>query len=169
MYCEQPAVACASPLIVDPTNTVWSSGLVLGMDAGIGFPMRGWPADSDGYAGSLSCSREVSAVSGECMMISGPLFRRLGGSIRYYSSTTFDGADLSLRATTIQHRNIVTPQVRMRKTGPSSVSAEWPLDQSLFIDRWRDLIRQGDHFYNPHFSRSAPGYITDNAVLGAQA
>jgi O-antigen biosynthesis protein len=169
MYCEQPAVACASPLIVDSTNTVWSSGLVLGMDAGIGFPMRGWPADSDGYAGSLSCSREVSAVSGECMMISGPLFRRLGGSIRYYSSTTFDGADLSLRATTIQHRNIVTPQVRMRKTGSSSVSAEWPLDQSLFIDRWRDLIRQGDHFYNPHFSRSAPGYITDNAVLGAPA
>ena len=169
MYCEQQGLACASPLIVEPTNGVWCSGLALGMDRGVGYPMTGWAPDTDGYAGSLSCSREVSAVSGECMMISGSVFRRLGGSVKYYSCSTFDGADLSMRATTIQHRNVVTPQAIMRKAGPTSKPCGWDLDEALFVDRWSDLIRQGDPYYNPHFSRSAPGYSIDPAVAEALA
>ena len=38
--------------------------------------MRGFPSDADGYAGSLSCTREVSAVTGACMAIRRDLLRR---------------------------------------------------------------------------------------------
>ena len=126
--------------------------------------MRGLPLDSDGYAGSLSCSREVSAVSGECMMIRGTTFRRLGGNVKYYLNSTLDGADLALRAFTDRRRNIVTPQAVVQKHRAGVVPEGWKLDEALFIDRWSDLIRHGDPFYNPQFVTTSPGYELQLAV-----
>lgn len=161
MYCEQVDVACAAPLILTG-DKVWCSGLVLGMGSGIGYPMRGLPAHAEGYAGSLCCAREVSAVSGECLMISGSLFHDLGGRIKYYSGSAFEGADLALRALTTRRRNIVTPQAVLQKiAGP--VPAVTALDEGLFNDRWREVIGRGDPFYNPTFSLEPPGYTLATA------
>ena len=165
MYCEQPDVACASPLITRE-GKVWCAGLALGMNESVGPVMRGLAPDSDGYAGSLSCSREVSAVSGECMMIRGAIFQRLGGNIKYYASSTLDGADLALRGVSIQRRNIVTPQAVVQKHGADALPHGWKLDEELFADRWKDLVRQGNRFYNSNFLAALPGYAVEAAVAG---
>jgi len=168
MYCEQPDVACASPLMVQE-GRVWCAGLVLGMNESVGRVMKGLLPDSDGYAGSLSCSREVSAVSGECMMIRGSMFRRLGGNIKYYSRSTWDGADLALRGLTVKRRNIVTPRAVVRKRLAEVTAAGGRLDEQLFADRWGDLIRQEDPFYNSNFLLAPPGYAVETAVAGTRS
>ena len=167
MYCEQRDVACAAPLIL-VEEAVWCAGLVLGMNSVIGHVMTGLPADSDGYAGSLSCSREVSAVSGACMMISGITFLELGGSVKYYASAAFDGADISLRGSTIGKRNIVTPRAIMRKAGAAWRQEAGSLDEKLFADRWRDVIRCGDPYYNPNLPLTLPGYSVVETHLVAE-
>jgi GT2 family glycosyltransferase len=168
MYCEQPDVACATPLIVQE-GRVWCAGLVLGMNESVGRVMKGLVPDSDGYAGSLSCSREVSAVSGECMMIRGSMFRRLGGNIKYYAGSTLDGADLALRGLTVKRRSIVTPRAVVRKLKAEVTPSTWRLDEQLFIDRWGDLIRQEDPFYNSNFLLAPPGYAVETAVAGTRS
>jgi len=155
LYCEQPQIACAAPLIVNPDGTVWHSGLVLGMNGIVGYPMQGWRADSDGYAGSLSCAREVSCVSGECLMISRQKLEASGGLVAYYQDSLYAGADLSLRACTAGFRNIVTPRVILRRSRPTDGS---PLDRALFADRWGGIAKYGDRCYNPNFSLTSPGY-----------
>jgi O-antigen biosynthesis protein len=167
MYCEQPDIACASPLITRE-GRVWCAGLVLGMNGSVGSVMRGLPPDSDGYAGSLSCSREVSAVSGECMMIRGATFRHLAGNIKYYSSSALDGADLALRGVTDKKRNIVTPRAVVQTHKAAVDPLGWKLDEQLFVDRWRDLILQGDPFYNSNFWPASPGYSLETAVAEAR-
>jgi O-antigen biosynthesis protein len=168
MYCEQRDVGCASPLIVSE-GTVWSAGLVLAMSMSAGAVMRGLAPDSDGYAGSLSCSREVSAVSGECMMIHGAVFRHLGGNVKYYSSSVLDGADLALRGAAVKKRNIVTPRAVLEKHGSGPVPQDWKLDEELFVDRWSDLIRAGDPFYNSNFLATMPGYAVEATTAGVGA
>jgi O-antigen biosynthesis protein len=165
MYCEQPDVACASPLITRE-GRVWCAGLVLGMNESVGPVMRGLAPNTDGYAGSLSCSREVSAVSGECVMIGGAMFQRLGGNIKYYASSTLDGADLALRGVSVKRRNIVTPQAVVLKHGADVLPHGWKLDEELFVDRWKDFVRQGDPFYNSNFLAALPGYTIEAAVAG---
>ena len=44
--------------------------------------MRGFDADVDGYYGSLSCSREVSAVGEECMLSERSTFEQPAASRR---------------------------------------------------------------------------------------
>jgi hypothetical protein len=132
--------------------------LVLGMNGTVGYPMEGWPIDSDGYAGSLSCAREVSCVSGECMMISRQRLERVGGLGRFYRDSMCDGADLSLRAHTMGFRNIVTPRVVLRRLADARRTEDHKLDEALLGDRWGEFAKFGDPFYNPNFSPDAPGY-----------
>ena len=146
IYCEQPDVGCASPLIL-LGETVWCSGLVLGVDHGLGYSMRGRPPRSDGYAGSLSCAREVSSVSGECLMVSARLFQQSGGNVKYFSTSVFDGADLSLRARALGRRNIVTPQAIVRRRIEPAAPIGCKLDADLFSDRWHSLVQEGDPYY----------------------
>jgi GT2 family glycosyltransferase len=168
-YCEQPGVACVAPLIVQDNGTVGHAGLVLGMDGILGYPMHGWPADSDGYAGSLSCAREVTCVSGECMMVARVMLEALDGSARYYANSLFEGADLSLRGFTTGRRSIVTPRVVLRRVGTPRVPPGWKLDRALFADRWAELSRGGDPFYNPNFALVSPGYHSGEAVIATRA
>jgi len=168
-YCEQAEIACAAPLITQSDGAVWNAGLVLGMDRAVGYPMRGLHQDSDGYAGSLSCAREVSAVSGECMMISSASLSEVGGLVKFYETQLFQGADFALRAFTMKRRNIVTPRARLRKTGRiEQAPAGWNLDLALFCDRWNPLAKGGDPYYNPNFELTSPGYDLPRAAA-AQA
>jgi GT2 family glycosyltransferase/SAM-dependent methyltransferase len=158
LYCEQSQIACVAPLLVNRDNIVWHAGLVLGMDGIVGYPMQGWRADSDGYAGSLSCVREASCVSGECLMISRQKLEALGGLVPFYQDSLYGGADLSLRACTAGLRNIVTPRVILRRLAGSRIADGSPLDRALFADRWGSIAKYGDRFYNPNFSLISPGY-----------
>lgn len=166
LYCEQADIALAAPLIVKPDDTVWHAGLVLGMDGSIGYSMRGLTADSDGYAGSLSCAREVTAVSGECFMVSAASFSEVGGAVRYYKTPVFQGADFALRGFTMKRRNICTPRVVLRKTGVLEEPSGWDLDRELFWDRWSGLARLGDPYHNPNFVPLSPGYCLAKTAAG---
>jgi len=158
LYCEQPQIACAAPLIVDEGGKVWHSGLVLEKNGNLGHPMRGWPAEGDGYAGSLSCAREVSCVSGECLMVSRQTLEAFGGLVCYYQDPLFEGADLALRAHTMGRKSIVTPRAVLRKHSGSKQSESYELDRALFPDRWSGLAKFGDPYYNPNFASPPPGY-----------
>ena len=58
--------------------------------------MRGFPAAADGYAGSLSCTREVSAVTGACLAIGRGLYEEAGGLDERFA-THYQDVDLCLR------------------------------------------------------------------------
>jgi hypothetical protein len=164
LYCEQGQIACTAPLIVNRDGTVWHAGLVLGMNGIVGYPMQGLPADSDGYAGSLSCAREVSCVSGECLMISRQRLEAMGGQVRLYQDSLYDGADLSLRAYTAGLRNIVNPRVILRRLTKEKTADGCTLDRALFADRWDAMAKLGDRFYNPSFGLTSPGYQAKKTV-----
>ncbi|HLH43126.1 MAG TPA: glycosyltransferase [Bryobacteraceae bacterium] len=147
MYCQQPDIGCASP-VIRVHDKVWCAGLMLGPDRMLTPSMRDFPADSDGYIGSLSCAREVISVSGECLMVSTSVFLDLGGSVKYYSKSFFDGADLAFRARAAGRRNIVTPQAWIKKQQALASRNGWRLDEALFSDRWDSLMQKGDPYFN---------------------
>jgi GT2 family glycosyltransferase/SAM-dependent methyltransferase len=158
LYGEQRQIACVAPLLVNRDGTVWHAGLVLGMNGLVGYPMQGWPADSDGYAGSLSCAREASCVSGECLMISRQKLEAMGGMVPFYQDPLYGGADLSLMASTAGLRNVVNPRAVLRRLAESPASDSSKLDRALFADRWSEITKHGDRYYNPNFIPTSPGY-----------
>jgi len=153
---EAPDSGCVAPLVLQHSGKVLHAGLVLGINGSVGFAMNGWDADADGYAGSLSCAREVVAVAGDCFMISRDLLDELGG-LSYLTNGVLAGADLSLRAHVRSKRNLCTPRVvlRYRRSHSEEVA---PIEEIAFVDAWQNVLARGDPYHNPNFSLSGSGF-----------
>ena len=121
-------MAAVSPVVLGATGPqVEDAGVILGENGEPGLAMSGWDSDEDGYAGSLSCAREVSAVSGACALIATATLERLGGFSELYATPRLAWLDLSLRA-----REAGTPQ-RRHAAGRSSGATGEPAAQRTSI------------------------------------
>jgi GT2 family glycosyltransferase len=162
-YAEQPGVGAVGGLLLYGDRTVQHAGVVLGFRGTADHVMRGWPAGIDGYAGSLACAREVSAVTGACMMVETGLYWEMGGFNEHFA-THYQDVDLCLRFLRAGRRNIFTPRAVLHHFESVTRSSRYDLlDRMLLLDLWQDRIEAGDPFYNANFDLSR----TDYAVLGA--
>ena len=128
------------------------AGIILGTRGTADHVMRGFPADCDGYYGSLRHAREVSAVTGACMMIRKSVFDRVGGFNEHYA-THYQDVDLCCELLKHGYRNIVVPQVRLLHHESASRKTYYDLiDRFLLLDRHHDLNAKGDKYYNRHLS-----------------
>jgi GT2 family glycosyltransferase len=157
-HLELPNVAAVGPLLTYPDNTVQHAGVVLGFRGTADHVMRGLPKDSDGYAGSLSCTREVSAVTAACMMIRRDDYIKCGGMVEDYS-THYQDLDLCQRLVASGHRIVFTPRAHLiHHEGTTRGRFYDDMDRALLLDTWGDVIAQGDPYYNVNFSLSHWNY-----------
>ena len=139
-------------MLTYPDRTVQHAGIVLGLRGTADHIMRGFPRDSDGYAGSLSCAREVSAVTGACLMMTKEDYDNLGGLVEYYA-THYQDVDLCLRIISQGKQIICVPQVELVHYESVSRKAYYDLvDRALLLDSWADMISDYDPYYNVNFS-----------------
>jgi GT2 family glycosyltransferase len=157
-YAEQPDVGAVGPLLVYDNRTVQHAGVALGMRGTADHVMRGFPLDVDGYAGSLACAREVSAVTAACMMIKKARFHAIGGFNDYFA-TAYQDVDLCLRLRALGLRIIYTPQaVLIHHESVSRKSYYDMVDRMFLLDQWETLIEVGDPYYSRHFDLERGDY-----------
>ncbi len=152
-----PGVGAVGSKLLFPDGTVQHAGVVLGFRGTADHVMRGFPNDADGYFGSLSASREVSAVTGACLMLRAETYRSLGGMRECFASI-YQDVDLCLRiresGLSILHVANVELEHRESATRGSSYDH---LDREILIDRWRGHLA-ADPFYSTNFTRNRHDY-----------
>jgi len=114
--------------------------------------MSGAAGDGDGYYGSLSCAREVGAVSAGCMAVSREAFQDAGGFDEEYRVSYYD-VDLCLRVRGLGLGVVYTPRPRVVVHDPPPPAApEDMVDRALLVDTWFDVLDRGDPYLNPGLS-----------------
>jgi GT2 family glycosyltransferase len=159
LYAEMPGVGAVGPTLTHPDGRVAAAGIAIGLYDPAVPAMRGFPADGDGYYGSLSCAREVSAIGMDCMLLRRSLFDRLGGFEQAYSRQ-FQDFDLCLRLRREGLSVVCAPAPRTvsHTTEARRLSDFDVIDRALFVDRWYERLEAGDPYYNPGFFREAADY-----------
>jgi O-antigen biosynthesis protein len=159
LYLRLPGVGAAGPTLAYPDGRVAAAGYAIGLYDPAVPAMRGFPAESDGYYGSLSCAREVSAIGMDCLLIRRSSFERLGGFEETYSRQ-FHDLDLCLRLREFGLSTVCVPAPRtVSHITEARRRADFDaLDRALFVDRWWELLESGDPYYNRGFSREAADY-----------
>ena len=146
---QEPDVIAVCGSVLSPDGLVLHAGLVLGRDADLRPAMRGFDPHGDGYAGSMSCAREISTTWADIVLLRrSALGAYLTGAIAYRSAD-FLVADLVLRATRSGLRAICVPEVRAYCSEPAAPAAP-RIDALVFTDVWEDVARE-DPYYNPNF------------------
>jgi GT2 family glycosyltransferase len=165
-YAEQPRVGAVGAMLLYPNGSIQHAGVALGFRGTADHILRGANPDSDGYAGSLCSAREVSAVTGACLMVKRSLYDAIGGLNEFYR-TLYQDVDFCLRLREKGLRNIFVPRARLYHHESYTRKDHYDmLDRALMLDCWESHI-DSDPYFNPNFSREHVDYqLAKNADRG---
>jgi len=160
LHASLPEVAAVGPKLIRPDGKVEQAGVAIGLRDPAAPMLAGVDSEGDGYYGALPCSREVSGLSAECMLVRREDFEREGGFLELYACE-YEDLDLCQRlarsgrkcvyaatAVLVTHRSEVA-----RRAGSDIV------DRALFVDTWYDRLAAGDPYFNPGFARQRADYV----------
>ena len=154
-----PGIGTVGPHIVGKDGTIASAGMILS-DKGVCAAMTGLEVESDGYAGSLSCLREVSALSPDCIGLRKDLLR-LQGALWPEWGLAYNLLDLGIRSRLAGLTNLVAPLVQVRWLGePRSCINGNSVGERFWRSFRRLELAKGDPFFNPNLDLLSGGYTS---------
>ncbi|GGA21310.1 glycosyltransferase [Okeania sp. KiyG1] len=158
-YAEQSDIGAVGGLLIFPDGIVEHAGIVLGKSGKVDYLMRGFPSNHDGYAGSLVCAREVSAVSRDCLMVSRQNFEIVGGFNEHFFSD-YQDVDLCLKLRKNGKRIVFTPRsVLINHQSEKHRQRNYDVvDYMLLLDQRQIYMDLGDPYYNLNFDIQLSDY-----------
>ena len=161
MYAQRKDVGAVGAKLYYEDRTIQHAGVVLGLGAHRTAGHSHYRVDHRnlGYMGRLCYAQNVMAVTGACLMMRKSLYEELGGLDEKFAVALND-VDLCIRAWKAGRVNVFTPFAELyhyesasRGTDLSGANAErYEKESALFRERWKELLAQGDPYYNPNFS-----------------
>jgi GT2 family glycosyltransferase len=160
LHAALPGVGAVGPLLARPDGLVEQAGVAIGLRDPASPMLAGFPADGDGYYGSLPCAREVSALGSECLLVRKADFDAEGGFNEFYGSE-YEDFDLCRRLAQRGLKSVYAPRPRLvdHRTPASRRAATDAVDRALFVDCWYDELMRGDPYFNPGFAQQLADYV----------
>jgi O-antigen biosynthesis protein len=158
LYAEVGDVAFAAPHLYRRDGRVAAAGLLVRRD-GLFPAMRRFRFGEDGFAGSLACNREVSALPAGIIILDRAILDTSGGLDPDFSTALYMFADAAVRAVKNGYRNIAIANAILQVDSTYDVMENDACDAILFRDQHSDVIAKGDYYYNSNFLPTDEDYI----------
>lgn len=151
--CMRDEVGIVGGMLYADNQTVWSSGIIVGLNGIAADVYRGLRKGDYGYLMHNRLNCDYSAVSASCMLVKNDLFHKLGGFSDKFKSELSD-IDFCLRMS--EHGRYVVLAADAgwyyHKTGTGRREEIPTAERDLFGIFWDRILREGDPFYNSNFS-----------------
>lgn len=161
MYAQRDDVGAVGAKLYYEDGTIQHAGVVLGLGRHrtAGHSHYRVSRNNLGYMGKLCYAQNVMAVTGACLMMKKPLFTKLGGFDEDFEVSLND-VDLCIRAWKAGYVNVFTPFAELYHYESVSRGADnqganaqrYERESAAFREKWKELLEQGDPYYNPNFS-----------------
>jgi ADP-heptose:LPS heptosyltransferase/GT2 family glycosyltransferase/glycosyltransferase involved in cell wall biosynthesis len=164
-YAAQPTVGVVGPQLLYPNGSVQHAGMFLSGSHGL-HAFRFLPGTEPGPFGVALTPREVTAVTGACLLVRREVFETMGGFDEAHSVINND-LDFCLRAGRAGLRVIYTPHATLTHHELASRSGlPDTFDEAQFRTSWRTKFLQGDRFYNANLALDAVDYLPESEPVG---
>jgi O-antigen biosynthesis protein len=150
-HAERPEVGAVGARLLYEDGRIQHAGVVVGINQGAAnaFRRRAGEATSPRLADLV---REVSAVTGACMMVRRQVFDDVGGFDEKLP-VIFNDVDLCLRIRRNGYAVLYTPHAQLYHYEGSTRGRRDPKeDRQVFQERWAQLLASGDPYYNPNLT-----------------
>jgi O-antigen biosynthesis protein len=147
-----PQIGVVGAKLLYPDRTIQHAGVVMGMEGHASHVFYGQAEGASGPFGSVEWYRNLSAVTGACMMLRREVFENLGGFDEHYM-LAFSDIELCLRSLAAGLRVMYTPFARLvHHEGRTRARHIPPADIHRAYEQFRERISCGDPYYNPGLS-----------------
>jgi O-antigen biosynthesis protein len=150
-HAERPEVGAVGARLLYEDGRIQHAGVVVGINQGAANAFRRCAGEA--MAPRLSdLVREVSAVTGACMMVRRQVFEAVGGFDEKLP-VIFNDVDLCLRIRRDGYTVLYTPHAQLYHYEGSTRGRRDPKeDRQVFQERWAQLLTSGDPYYNPNLT-----------------
>lgn len=155
----RPGIGAVGAKLVDADGRIRHGGFTIGGPGLVGDPLVGGHRTSIGYFGHLQLTRNVTAVSGDCLVVRRDLFLEVGGLDGASLSAAFSDVDLCLKLEEKGYRNLWTPGAELSydearplaSEAPAHRAARFPREAAFMRERWGAKLLD-DAYWNPNLS-----------------
>jgi GT2 family glycosyltransferase len=153
-HVQRPEVGVVGSMLLYPDGMIQHAGVFLvGHGGGAAHFLQGLDPDDDLYLDLQHVTREVSAVTGACLMVARATFEEVGGFDEGLEVSGND-VDFCIRVAATGRRVLWTPRSRLiHHESRSRGSVPYLPDQTRLWDRWEPLLRAGDPYFNPNLDQ----------------
>ncbi len=153
-----PEAGAVGAKLLFPDGRIQHAGIALDILASGGHPFRGLDGASRHYFDFPDVIRNVSAVTGACMMVRAAAFEQAGGFDEARFPISFNDVDLCLRLGRMGLRNLYTPHAVLRHRESLTRSRRNlvfdPAGVAALRSRWQDLL-DADPYYSRNLTRTS--------------
>lgn len=165
-HSQRDEVGAVGGKLYYPDDRVQHAGIIVGIDGYAGHSHKGFPGDHQGYFNRLRVVQNVSAVTGAFMMIKKDVFEAVGGFDEDNFAIACNDVDLCLRIRKRGLWNVFTPYAEACHIESASrgyedtpgKQARYAKEKAVFAERHREILRNGDPFYNPNLTSTAENF-----------
>jgi len=155
-HAQQDCVGAVGGKLLYADGTVQHAGLALGIGVA-GHVFRRLPGDAPGYHGLAMCVRDVSAITGACLMVRRSVFEA-AGRFDERLPVAYNDVDFCLRLRAKGLAVVWTPHARLLHRESATRGTLHPAAaEAMMWERWCTTLAR-DPFYNPHLTRSREDY-----------
>jgi glycosyltransferase involved in cell wall biosynthesis len=143
----QPDVGVVGAKLVFPDKTLNHTGIVVGPHGGLADTPFAKCAEREVDPAWHAAAREVSAVTGACLMTRADLYRKLGGFDETAFGVAYNDVDYCLRVVAEGYRVIYTPQAKLMHWGSATRGVTF--DEAEHVAWLRRYPLYRDAFFSP--------------------
>jgi GT2 family glycosyltransferase len=157
----RPEVGAAGAKLLYPDGRIQHAGVVMGIFDNCGHAFKGLDGAVSHYFSISDVVRNVSAVTGACLMTRREVFHEVGGFDEQQFAVAFNDIDLCLKIRSLGYRIVYTPHALLYHYEAFSKTAKdlvpHPAEVSAMQAKWGDTIEH-DPYYNPNLSCSTEDF-----------
>jgi O-antigen biosynthesis protein len=151
-WTQLSGVGMVGAKLIYPDRAIQHAGIVVGMTGHGAHLFAGQPPKGNRLFFSPERYRNVSAVTGACMLVRRDIFEQIGGFNEDFL-LVFNDIEIGLRVLRSGYRVVYTPAAELiHYEGRSRARYIPPPDIRLATELLGDYVRQGDPYYNPNLS-----------------
>ena len=158
-FCQRDDVGIVGARLLYSDDTIQHAGVVVGFGGIAGHTFIGLHRAESSYFNRAMCAQDYSAVTAACMMSRKSLFEKAGGFTEELA-VAFNDIDYCMKIRSLGKLVVYAPYAlfyhyesksRGLEDTPEKVE-RFNREIKLFADRWPDILKDGDPYYNPNLT-----------------
>jgi GT2 family glycosyltransferase len=152
LWAQRKDIGVVGAKLLAPDRTIQHAGVIMGLTGFAGHVFAGSSEGQSSIFGFPEWYRNLSAVTGACMMLRREVFEEVGGFNEEY---LLCGSDvmLCLRIRSLGYRILYDPFVRLEHLGSATHQGGIPLrDFEISLRDYHTYLEAGDPYFNPNLS-----------------
>lgn len=161
-YAQNKEIGAVGARLYYPDKSIQHAGIAYGIAGMAGNLLVGLPYGKHGYFEREAATRNVSAVTGACLLARREIYEEVDGMDEECFKVAFNDVDFCLKILEKGYRVVYNPYVELiheeSKTrgyeDTPEKKARFEQEVSHFQEKWKHLLEKPDPYYNPNFSRA---------------